>query len=113
MKLSIEWRRKDDCLDGNVKCFTGAMFITEHADGKKGVVAARFVRKDDNCEASCEACARTRGVFVIDKRSHKNTKRLTARERTVVIIKAGALAADIERQLQLHAKAALKRKAKR
>ena len=47
-----------------------------------------------------------------EKRNHKNTKRLTARERTVAIIKAGALAADIERQLQLHVKAALKRNAR-
>ncbi len=47
------------------------------------------------------------------KRSHHGTPRKTARERAVYVINRGAMAEDIEKQIQLAVKAYAKRKANR
>ncbi len=63
-------------------------------------------------EGACVRCAEKMGVFV-DSRRHHNTSRKTARERAVYVINRGALAEDIEKQIQLAVKAYAKRKANR
>ncbi len=45
--------------------------------------------------------------------NHRNTPRKTARERAVYVINRGAMAEDIEKQIQLAVKAYAKRKANR
>ncbi len=52
-------------------------------------------------------------IFRLVKRNHRNTPRKTARERTVYVINRGAMAEDIEKQIQLAVKAYAKRKANR
>ncbi len=51
--------------------------------------------------------------LAIRKRSHKNTPSKTARERAAYVINRGAMAEDIEKQIQLAVKAYAKRKANR
>ncbi len=56
-----------------------------------------------------------RGRYRIFKevRRHHNTSRKTARERAVYVINRGAMAEDIEKQIQLAVEAYAKRKARR
>ncbi len=64
-------------------------------------------------KAACARCAHKLGIIYSKKRSHRNSPRKTARERAVYVINRGAMAEDIEKQIQLAVKAYAKRKANR
>ncbi len=94
-----------DSLEAGFRCSPSGM---NYNDDHGRIVAVR----DHSGDTACMECA-VKLRLIIKPRSHRNTPRKTARERAVYVINRGAMAEDIEKQIQLAVKAYAKRKANR